>query len=325
MGPGTWTAEVVTPGWYPGRGTNSVRVAAPAADGQPTVSVLDLSVWSAGRVSGVVVTTADTAAAGARVWLAGGGGIVRGARQAGRPLETIAGGDGSFSIDDVPPDVAIRVRAALGDAEAVPSASFRLADGPPPPLRLVVGPTARLHGRVTDLQTRDAVAGAGVAADPVGEPAGRGRRQVTADAQGRYEIASLLPGAWRVTAALRRDFLPPDPREVFVGSEGGEVPLDLQLDPGLVVAGIVVDDAGRAVSGARVGLQGTEDGGASPVAVSRAAGTDASGRFRWTGLRSGRYAFVARRNGFQTVRLDLRGGEDRLRVVLRPPPPSPGN
>jgi len=79
------------------------------------------------------------------------------------------------------------------------------------------------------------------------------------------------------------------------------------------------------VLAARVTLEGTEDGGAAPVAVSRAANTDASGRFRMSGFRSGRYEFLARRNGFQTERLDLRGGEDRLRIVLRRSPPAPGD
>ena len=326
LGPGTWRALIETPGWYAKNGTGTVQVAPPGADGAAGETRLDLEVWSAGQISGRVVQPDGAPISGARVWLVGGQGLVRGARRAGRVLETTSGADGGFLLDDVPSTVAVRVRASLADAESVPSDPIQLADGVPPPLLLTLGPTIHVSGVVTALDSHEPVAGASVRVDPVGEPGGRGGRSATTGPDGRFEAASLIPGGWRFTPNLKRVYLPGEPKDVTLAADPREVAVALTLDPGLVVAGGVVDAEGRAVGGARVQLAGFEDVGSPPPEVGRTASTDPHGAFRFSGLRSGRYRLTVSRKGFAPAVLDgLRGGEDRLRPVLTPPPPVAGD
>ena len=317
LAPGDWRVLIETPGWFAKPDGDRVRVPEPSTDLAAGEARLDLEVWSSGRLLGRVVKPDGTPVAQARVWLVGGNGIVRGARRAGRPLETLSGADGGFLVEDVPPHVSVRVRATLGDAEAVPSREVRLADGAPPPIVLTLAPTVRVTGAVTALDTHEPVAGARVQVDPVGEPGGRGGRSVTTGPDGRFDVASLIPGAWRLTANLKRAFLPGLPVHVTLAAEPLVVDVPLALDPGFVVAGVVVDPEGRAVLGAVVSLDGTEDVGNPAPPVARKATTDARGSFRFSGLRSGRYGVKAQRQGFIAAALDgLRGGEDRLTLPL---------
>lgn len=318
LGAGVHRALVATPGWYAKNGADTVRIPSVGASDAPPEATLDLEVWSAGVVSGSVSLVDGSPASRARVWLVGGGGVVRGARSAGRLLETLTSASGQFLLDDVPPNEWIRVRAALGEAEAVPSNAFRLADGAVSPFALVLAPTGRLHGRVLDLSTRESLAGARVQVDPVGDPGGRGGRALTTDAEGRYDVGSLILGRWRLTPNRRADHLPGDPKELDVTGELRDQTVDLTLDPGLAVGGVVTDLSGTAIPSARVTLTGAEDLGTPPPAVRRNGATDGGGFFRWTGLRSGRYALLVRKGGFRDLRLDLRGGEDRLRLQLTP-------
>ena len=306
---------VATPGWYLKAGRVRIAVPGPTQTG-PSSLVLDLDVISAGVVSGSVVLGDGGPAAQAHVWLVGGRGVVRGARNTGRALETFTAGDGTFSIDDVPPVDGVRVRAAWGDVEAVPSDPLPLATGSPPPVRLVLAPTVRLVGRVTDLRTGAPVAGAQVNIDPVGDGPWRGRANATTNAEGRYELANRIPGRWRLVPNKRGAFLPGEPTEVELRADASPFTADLTLDPGLSIAGVVVDDGGKALPGVRLALTGAEDGAPSGATVTRGGGTDGNGAFRWTALRGGRYALTLTRKGFQPLTVSLRGGEERLKLVL---------
>ncbi len=195
VAPGGWSATVTTPGWYL-EGPTRVRVQGPDASGRVADARLDLVVRGAGTVSGRVTRADGSPVSRARVWLMGGGGVVRSVRQAGRVLETVTGSDGGFALDDVPPAEWVRVRAALGDDEATPSAAFRLRDGVPPPFVLILAATGTIRGRVLDLVTRDPVAGARVRLDATGEPAGRGERLGARG--GRRDVRGPGPGAGAV-------------------------------------------------------------------------------------------------------------------------------
>jgi len=318
LGAGVYRALLETPGWYAKSGTDTVRIPAAGEGAAPPELTLDLEVWSAGVVSGSVALADGSPASRARVWLVGGGGVVRGARSAGRLLETLTSPSGQFLLDDVPPNEWIRVRAALGEAEAVPSNGFRIADGPVPPFQLVLAPTGRFHGRVVDLATREPLSGARVQVDPVGEPGGRGGRTLTTDAEGRYDVGNLILGRWRLTPNRRQDHLPGEPKEHDLTAELREQAVDLTLDPGLAVGGVVTDLSGNALPSARFVFTGVEDVGTPPASVRRNGATDGAGAFRFTGLRSGRYSLLVRRSGYREVRLDLRGGEDRMRIQMTP-------
>jgi hypothetical protein len=316
-GAGRHQLLVATPGWYlttPDR----VEVPAPSGDGSTNVP-FDVRVTSAGAVSGVVVTGDDRPVAGARVWLVGGQGTVRAARRAGRDLETTTASDGTFSLDDVPPTTWCRLRAAFGEAEATPSAAFRTMDGVPGPFRLSLQPTGTIRGHVVDVATRTPIDGARVRIDPIGEPDGRSSKTVTSGANGAFEAGGLIPGRWRLKAE-KRDYLDVPAVEVDLTAEARVVEQDANVDSGLVVAGTVTDGAGNPLP-ARVSIDGTVDG-TPPRDLHRQGRADARGVFRWQALRSGSYAVSVSMNGFRPARVDrLRGGEDRLRVVLEPAPP----
>jgi|GEM_PF-3116617 len=314
VAPGGWNATVTTPGWYL-EGPTRVRVQGPDASGRVADARLDLVVRGAGVVSGRVTRADGSPVARARVWLVGGGGVVRSVRQAGRVLETVTGSDGGFALDDVPPAEWVRVRAALGDDEATPSAAFRLRDGAPPPLVLILAATGTIEGRVFDLVTRDPVAGARVRLDATGEPAGRGGLSVLAAADGTYLAAGLVPGSWRVTPEKRGLYLSSAGTEVALAPGVPKLDVPLTLDPGLTIAGLVLDAAGAPLAGARVTLGGREDVGQPPPTVNRNVRAAADGSFRHVALRSGVYALEVRTGGAVRARLEgLRGGERTLLV-----------
>lgn len=316
LAPGTWTAVAESPGWWLS-GRASVGVPVPGVGGA-AATLLDLVARSSGQVTGRVQRADGSPVALARVWLVGGGGVVRSVREAGRLLETVSAADGSFVLDDAPPTVPMQARASLGTAEATPSVAFRVQDGVPP-LVLVLAPTGTVRGRVVDLATREPVADAVVRLAPVGEPSGRTARDTRTGADGRYEVAGLLPGGWKATPDKRRDFLPGAPVELTLAPDALELDRELSLDPGLVVAGFAVDGAGTAVAGARVTLTGVEDQGTPPPPVSRNGRTAADGSFRFAALRSGAYAVEVRRNGKVVARVErLRGGESRLVLRIEP-------
>ncbi len=210
--------------------------------------------------------------------------------------------DGSFVLDEVPagkwvveafargyqPGSASGLTVAEGDA--VEGVDVRLSKG------------AVLSGRVLEAQSGRPIIDASVRADPSG-----GERRVTAvaftgekadneastDAEGRYEIGGLSPGAWRVSASH------PDWSQASAGVEMREalVTLDLRLGKGGAVAGTVLA-GGRPVAGAQVALSPSGEGGfrvnSGLLGGGDQAGlSDEAGRFRFERLAPGRYSLVA--------------------------------
>ncbi len=116
-------------------------------------------------------------------------------------------------------------------------------------------------------------------------------RTARTEADGSYELGRVPAGPVRVTAVrqnLRSDVREPAgrPATMFAGRRTG--PIDLTLEPGLTVSGIVTAaQTGRPVAGAKV------SSGVGPVAV-----TDAEGRYTAEGLPPTRVALVARAQGF---------------------------
>lgn len=229
----------------------------------------------------------------------------------GRPLETFTSTDGRFQLTDVPPALYVLVRAAVGDLEATPAGVP--PDRPPPePLRLVLASTVVLSGRVLELGSNEPLAGAGVTLRPKGAPVGRDVRTATSDAEGRFRFDTLIPGECEVLAQ-RADHLPMAPLLVPLSGRD-EQRVELLLDPGLVIAGVLVGPQGQALAGS-VRVSGTV--GETGQGVSRAQAVGPDGRFRLTGFRRGAYRLRADAPGHrpQTVP-DLLGGEERLRVEL---------
>jgi len=311
INPGRYQIVVETPGWFP---EQPLELDIRAGRAEPIA--FDIALLGARTLEGVVVMSAGAPVQGARVWLTGGGQIVKSARSAGRPLETFSGARGTWQIHDVPPHLVVAVRAQLGALEAVPVFA-NMKQPPAGPLKLTLAGTVNLAGRVLDQGTGEPVPNARVQLTPKGPPWGREGRTVTTDAQGAFRMEGLIPGDFDAVPR-RGDYLASQPRALTLSADDAEERVELALDPGLVLAGVVSDTSGRAVGGT-VAADGIPDGQTSPLRRSQPLGAD--GRFRLTGFAPGVYRVRVNAKGFKGQTLEnLRGGENRLRFSLEPVP-----
>lgn len=310
--PERYDVTVLTEGWF---SSQPLMVAVPKLEAG-SVHPYDVQVQTTIALQGEVWHHDDSPAAGARVWVTGGGRLLRAAHDAGRDLETFTDGRGFWRITDLPSNQGVVLRAALGTLEATPR-GIRTDALPDKPIRLVLAPTVSVKGTVLDAASRRPVASARVALRPNGPPGGRTGLNVTTDEEGTFEAFDLIPGSWELTPQ-KVGYLSAQPLVRPLEEGEDEVQVTLYLDPGLPVAGTVVDLQGRGLERARVTVTGTTNEGKR---FARSALTDAHGEFRITGLEPGDYRLLARRTGYRNrLVADLRGGEERLTVEMRPRP-----
>ena len=303
---------VLTEGWF----SEQALVARIPKLEPGSVHSFDLQVQGTISVQGRVLHHDRAPAAGTRVWITGGGRLLRAAHDAGRDLETFTDAQGWWRIHDLPANQSVSVRAALGTLEAPPR-GIRTSDLPDKPIELVLAPTVTLKGTVTDLSSRRPVAGARVFVRPRGSPGGRTGRTVTTDAQGSFEALELIPGLWELTPS-RTGYLTGEAHAEDLAGAEGEREVALYLDPGLVLAGTVSSLQGQWLNNVQLTVSGTSRTGAK---VRRTASTKGDGTFRLTGFEAGDYKLVARRNGYRNAAISgLQGGEDRISVQLKPRP-----
>jgi protocatechuate 3,4-dioxygenase beta subunit len=307
LNPGRYQVTVESPGWFPER---PLELRLPGRQSEPMA--FDIELIGAGTLSGTVVMPEGAPIKGARVWLTGGGQLVRSARGAGRPLETFTGASGRWELHDVPPHLSVVVRAQLGSLEATPI-GVHMKQPPAAPLRLVLAGTVNLQGRVVDQGDGSPVANARVRIVPKGPPWGREGRALTTDTEGAFRTETLIAGDYELTP-LHSHYLVGTPRLVTLSADDAEERVELALDPGLVLGGLLTDERGRPLVGT-VAADGTPDGQTSPLRRSQATGPD--GRFRLTGFPPGTYRVRASAKGYKNQSLEgLRGGESRLRFSL---------
>lgn len=174
----------------------------------------------------------------------------------------------------------------------------------PPRDRAAVAPvagTSRIGGRVVQADTGAPVRRALVTL--AGESSVR--REVTTDAEGRYEFSELPAGRFIVTAAKggyltlqygqRRPFEPG--RAVSLGEDQALGEVDLALPRAGVIAGRVTDERGDPIAGAEVRVEryqyGPDGQRQLTLAPTGAARTNDLGEFRAFGLMPGEYVVQA--------------------------------
>jgi hypothetical protein len=125
------------------------------------------------------------------------------------------------------------------------------------------------------------------------------RTRGLSDASGSFALGNLGPGEYAVLA--QPDGFPPE--RVDVSLEDGDVDVgDIVFEDGLVIAGVVLDEAGSPVEGARVTASRDSDlearlFGVEPDGAASETGSD--GSFRLRGLDEGIYALFAGALGYK--------------------------
>lgn len=264
------------------------------APGDPDAAATDAV--RRGTIEGLVTE----AATGAPV-----AGAVVNAREGRWQAADTTDGDGTYRIDGVPVgSVRLQVRSAafvdtplrglVVTAGAVTRQDFELAAGTP------------VQGQVTDAATGRPIEGATVSLG------GSSEKAATTGPDGRYLLRGLGPGHTVLSASAKAY---PMVRTAVSVEEGAEAVFhDFELTRGAIVAGAVVDSAGRPVAGAKVALR------TFPPAETES-GPD--GRFALEPVPVDRTVWItAEKNGYVPVRsgeLRLKSGEefDDLDLVLR--------
>jgi hypothetical protein len=210
----------------------------------------------------------------------------------GRPRagRALSGKDGRFDVRSLPPGAKVRLYARVGEAERSPVAEVRV-----PEAGRAGEHELRLQ-RLSWVQVR--VKG------PEGGPAGDARLflvrkdglwpedTVSADREdGFFHFEEVLPGAYRLRVVPDR-FAPAESSVDVV--EGRDAEVTVRVAPGLVLEGVLVDDAGNPVPEADVYvrrlLEGREDEDATDFDGDRNGKTGHEGKFRIEGLPAGTYS-----------------------------------
>jgi protocatechuate 3,4-dioxygenase beta subunit/sarcosine oxidase gamma subunit len=249
----------------------------------PTAKPLVIRLEPEAALAGQVVDTADKPVPGARVDLSWQAYLPEEPdRPVGEPIlrNTRADGDGRFTFRGIP---AGKTRVGVTAPSFAPLEGIEV-DLPRPStageLRLVLERGAILQGRVT---TADGEPVPAVRVGTGGTMAATnddGLYWLEGAELGRQEVLFLHPSYGRVAKPF--DIQP------------GVNVLDVSFDPGVEVAGRVIDDAGKPVAGAKVEL--APENHFEPRQYQDVTGED--GRFRLSPVLAGRYRLKARADGF---------------------------
>jgi hypothetical protein len=215
----------------------------------------------------------------------------------GRGRRAVTDEHGAFTFTDLAPG-SYRLSLSSG---GYPEAQRSARTDDHATLALAPGGGVRLDLR--DAHTRAGLAGVRVEA----RGPERARVTVLSDAGGIAELSPLSPGRWTVRAHLdgyvgQTRTLTVSPGRTARAITHEEV---VELSQGATLAGVVRDDRGARLAGARVRL-----GAASTT-------TDQDGHFRLTDVATGAVELVAERDGRRgSVRLELAPGDELVTLQL---------
>ena len=235
------------------------------------------------------------------------------------PVET--GPDGRFRLEDLPRGrrVGLEVMHQELVSTEVPGVEVPTAE----PLRIQLKRPRTVEGRVTD-RMGEPVAGARVFAveGPSGsmEAAGiprqmRGGRFATTDPEGRFTVSGLAPGTvdLQVNASGYRSRTSPGIR---VPEEGQAAPIEITLEPGTFLEGLVMDARGVPVRDASVHVL---QGGDPSQFRTWPTTTDEEGHYELGDLEPGSYQVtVSPMRGGAAARatVEIRPGRNRLDLKI---------
>ncbi len=236
---------------------------------EPEDNRLDLVLRGGVPVRGKVVDDAGEAIAGAVVELQ------QRARRDNHDYKTLSDGDGAFQIAAVAGG-SYRVAARRDGYASTELAGFEVEDQPIEDLELVLRPGTEIVGSIVGLEFEELSA-----VEVEAERDGRTILAGVVDYQGRYRVADLAPGDWRVRAWLRGGSREAETR-VAVEPGVERLERDLEFGGGLTLVGQVIY-GDEPLPQTWVAVRGLD------ADVERSVTTDWQGRFRVLDLESGRY------------------------------------
>lgn len=256
------------------------------------VALLPAGRSEAGKVSGTVVDREGKPAAGAKVWAA-----KLSFMELLETREATADGSGAFSIEAGPGQWGVFALRGDEGGQVAWDAIPNVEEGKnPAPVTIRLGPPTTLRGRLLDAETGEPIRKGAFALDDA--------RRLAVDDEGRFEAPGLEPThheAYPLCPGYER-------RRILFDTTGRpDAELELKLPRAGRVVGRVVDEAGRPIPGASVGL--------------RTSGSIFSGTALWEGCsEDGRFSYDGKPLG-RTGRLSARapGYQDQERedvVVL---------
>ncbi|HET8796354.1 MAG TPA: carboxypeptidase regulatory-like domain-containing protein, partial [Thermoanaerobaculia bacterium] len=224
-------------------------------------------------------------------------------------LKAFTSDDGSFVLENVPAGsvtlvanapgfVTSRLNVTVEEGKSLDDVVLELDTG------------VKLTGRVTGPNGAPlSDVGVAVAPSPTGGFALSGsENRATTDTNGEYTLEALTPGEETITFSHAKHLS----KSQRVTLKGREMKLDVQLEGGVRVSGIVVTEAGVPVPDADVRAS-------SAAGMMQSARTNASGQFELDSLAAARYRFTASARGYADGVLedfDTSSGAP-LRIVLK--------
>lgn len=230
--------------------------------------------------------------------------------------------DGSWSCDHVPAEFGmISFRLLHPRYQTARYQIAKLGHTAAPGQNIVID--ADLRGGAAEMTVRSGIVIAGRVLDPAGAPVagarvtlGRewsepSRNQVTAD-DGIFRFSNAASNATLLT--IQADRFAPAERQIVPGPASGD--LTITLDPGVELAGRVVNKNGEPVPGARI--RPTVDV-SNRQRFSWSATADSAGRFRWKHAPLTEFYTVSAAGYDTQEKIALRAGADEQVIVMTNP------